>query len=96
MSARSGGLARLGALEFPKRFPLVQFPNPPLAVGLLAGFAADFTDGATERHLQSVSYLALAVWAYQELTEGVNWFRRLLGLAFVVVLVVRVARAIHS
>lgn len=95
MSARSS-LVRLGALEFPKRFPIVQFPNPPLAVGLLAGFATDFTNGTTERYLQSISYLALAVWAYQELTEGVNWFRRLLGLVFVVVLVIRVARAIHS
>jgi hypothetical protein len=95
MSAKSG-LERLGALEFPQRFPIVQFPNPPLATALLAGLATDFTSGSTERYLQSVSYLGLAVWAYQELTEGVNWFRRLLGLAFVVVLVVRVARAIHS
>ncbi len=91
-----GTLQRLGALEFPKRFPIVQFPNPPLAAGLLAGVATDFTSGTTERYLQSISYLALAVWAYQELTEGVNWFRRLLGVAFVVLLVVRVARAIHS
>jgi hypothetical protein len=93
MSARARlvGLSRHG---FPRRFPIVQFPNPPLAVGLLAGAAADLTNRSAHNYLESVSYLALAIWAYQELAEGVNWFRRLLGLAFTVVLVVRVARAI--
>jgi hypothetical protein len=44
----------------------------------------------------SVSYLALMVWAYEELAHGVNWFRRVLGLAFAVILVVRVAHALHG
>jgi hypothetical protein len=93
MSARAR-LVGLSQHGFPRRFPIVQFPNLPLAIGLLAGVASDFTDAAAHRYLESISYLALAIWAYQELTEGVNWFRRLLGLAFTVVLVVRVARAI--
>jgi hypothetical protein len=33
--------------------------------------------------------------AYEELVHGVNWFRRLLGLAYVILLVVRVAGALH-
>jgi hypothetical protein len=93
MSAR-GGLARLSRLEFPRRFPIVQFPNSPLAVGLLAGAAADLTHAGAHRYFEAISWLALAIWAYRELTEGVNWFRRLLGLAFTVVLLVRLARAI--
>jgi hypothetical protein len=90
----SGRLTRLSRLGFPRRFPIVQFPNPPLAVALLAGAAADLTDRTAHHYFESISYLALAIWAYQELTEGVNWFRRLLGLLSTVVLVVRVARAI--
>jgi hypothetical protein len=95
MNARAG-LLRLSRLEFPQRFPIVQFPNPPLAVALISGAAADLTEAAVHRYLESISWLALAVWAWRELTEGVNWFRRLLGLTFSVLLVVRVARAIHG
>ncbi len=50
----------------------------------------------TDRHhsyAASVSYLAIAIWAYEELVHGVNWFRRLLGLAAMILVVVRVAGA---
>jgi hypothetical protein len=43
-----------------------------------------------------VSYLALTIWAYEELVHGVNWFRHLLGLAYVIIVVVRVAHALHA
>jgi hypothetical protein len=35
-------------------------------------------------------------WAYEELAHGVNWFRHLLGAAYAVIMVVRVARALHA
>jgi hypothetical protein len=38
----------------------------------------------------------MTVWAYEELTRGANWFRRLLGLAFLVLFTVRVTRALHA
>jgi hypothetical protein len=44
----------------------------------------------------SVSYLAMTIWAYEELVRGVNWFRRLLGLTYVIVLVIRVAHALKT
>ena len=28
--------------------------------------------------------LAMVIWAYEELVDGVNWFRHLLGLAYVI------------
>jgi hypothetical protein len=74
----------------------VQFPNLPLAVALGAGALARLVNGTGHDYATSVSYLALLVWAYGELAHGVNWFRRLLGLAFVVVLVVRVAHALRG
>jgi hypothetical protein len=53
-------------------------------------------DGCAHSYAASVSYLAMAIWAYEELVHGVNWFRRLLGLAYVILLVVRVADALHA
>jgi hypothetical protein len=87
---------RLTEFGFPRRFPIVQFPNLPLIVAFLAGGAGTFLDGSADSYAASVSYLALTIWAYEELVHGVNWFRRLLGLAFVILLIVRVAHAVHA
>jgi hypothetical protein len=87
---------RLTGLSFPRRFPVVQFPNLPLIVAALAGAAGKFPDGSAHSYAASVSYLAMTIWAYEELVHGANWFRRLLGLAYVIVLVVRVAVALHA
>jgi len=74
----------------------VQFPNLPLAVALVAGATGNLVNGTAHDYATSVSYLALTIWAYDELVHGVNWFRHLLGLAFVVILVVRVAHVLHG
>jgi hypothetical protein len=87
---------RVTGLSFPRRFPIVQFPNLPLIVAVLAGEAGKFLDGGAHSFAVSVSYLAITIWAYEELVYGVNWFRRLLGLAYVILLVVRVAGALHA
>lgn len=83
-------------LGFPGRFPIVQFPNAPLIIGFLAGAAAAFLHGGAHSCALSVSYLALATWAYEELVHGVNWFRRALGLAFAITMIVRVAQGLHA
>jgi hypothetical protein len=87
---------RLTGLSFPRRFPIVQFPNLPLIVAVLAGAAGKFLDGSAHSYAASVSYLAMTIWAYEELVHGVNWFRRLLGLAYVIFLIVRVADALRA
>jgi hypothetical protein len=87
---------RLTALGFPRRFPIVQFPNLPLIVAFLAGEAGTFARGAAHSFAASASYLAMTIWAYEELAHGVNWFRRLLGLAYVIILVIRVAHALEA
>jgi hypothetical protein len=86
---------RLTELSFPRRFPIVQFPNLPLTVAALAGEAGKFLGGSAHSYAASVSYLAMTIWAYEELVHGVNWFRRLLGLAYLILLVVRVADGLH-
>ena len=74
----------------------MQFPNLPLIVAFLAGEAGKLVDGAAHTYSASVSYLAMTIWAYEELVHGVNWFRHLLGLAYVIIVVVRVANALHA
>ena len=86
---------RLTGFGFPLRFPIVQFPNLPLIVAFLAGQAGTFLNGTEHAYAASVSYLAMTIWAYEELVHGVNWFRRVLGLTFVILLIMRVARAVH-
>ena len=90
------GFKRLTQLGFPRRFPLVQFPNGPLIVALIAGETSRQTHGLGRSYASSVGYIALSIWAYEELVHGVNWFRRLLGLFFAVLIVIRLAHALHA
>jgi hypothetical protein len=89
------GYKRLTELSFPRSFPIVQFPNLPLIVAFLAAEGGRFVHGGGHAYTRSVAYLAMTIWAYEELANGVNWFRRLLGLTYAVILVVRVAHAVH-
>jgi hypothetical protein len=73
----------LRAFSWPRRFPIVQFPNLPLALAFVAGEVAHHTRGTAHASALAVSYLAMGVWAWLELTAGVNWFRRLLGAYYV-------------
>jgi hypothetical protein len=90
--ARFKGLTQL---SWPKTFPLVQFPNAPLIVAFVAGEIAGIAHGAGRADARAVSYLALAIWAYLELVDGVNWFRHLLGLAYLISTAEHLARALH-
>jgi hypothetical protein len=77
------GFKRLTALGFPRRFPIVQFPNLPLIVAFLAGEAALVLHGDAHFYARSVSYLGMTIWAYEELVDGV-------------LMVLRVGQALHS
>jgi hypothetical protein len=90
------GYERLTQIGFPRRFVIVQFPNVPLILAFLAGEVGKHTHGPGHAYASSVSYLALVIWAYLELVEGVNWFRRLLGLAYVISTIVHLALALQG
>jgi hypothetical protein len=89
------GFKRLTQLGFPRSFPIVQFPNAPLALAFLAGQLATRVHAQAHADAAAISYLALTVWAYEELVHGVNWFRRLLGLAYLISTAVHLALALH-
>jgi hypothetical protein len=75
---------------------IVQFPNAPLIIAFIAGETAKHTHAPGHAYASAVSYLALVIWAYLELVEGVNWFRRLLGLGYAISTVVHLALALQS
>ena len=73
----------------------MQFPNAPLILAFASGLLAHHSHGREHADAQAVSYLAMAIWAYLELFEGVNAFRRLLGLVYTISTAVHLANALH-
>jgi hypothetical protein len=90
------GLRRLTTWGFPRRFPIVQFPNAPLIVAFLTGRASQYLHGIDHDYFLSASHVAMTIWAYEELRHGVNWFRHLLGFAYLIIVVMRIAHALHT
>lgn len=67
---------------------LAQAPNLPLLVGLSATLLQYILpDGKPHTALALIAFGALFTWAWQELFEGVNYFRRALGLIVLVSLI---------
>jgi hypothetical protein len=64
----------------PRDFQIAQFPNPPMILSLAARVVARTEHGSIGHGAQVVSDLALLVWAYEEVTDGANWVRRLFGV----------------
>jgi hypothetical protein len=87
---------RLTKRGWPSSFAVVQFPNPPLILALLASLAGHLTHAAGHRVALSIFYVALSVWAYEEAVHGENWFRRLLGVGFCLYIIVSLAEALHT
>ena len=75
---------------------VAQFPNLPLAVWLAATVIAKLTSGTVESVALAIAAVALSAWAYLELSDGANWFRRLLGAAVLIYLVIRLADALPA
>jgi hypothetical protein len=85
-------LWRAGQHGWPRSFPVVQFPNPPLLVAFAGWGVAALTHGTAHDAGRWVFIGGLGAWALLETTSGVNWFRRAVGvggLAWVAINVVR-------
>jgi hypothetical protein len=84
-------LWRRGQAGWPRRFPIVQFPNPPLILAF-AGWGLAAVAGGTAHDVgRAVFTVGLAVWALEEVAAGANWFRRLLGIGVLVWIVTGLA-----
>ena len=89
-------LWRRGQRGWPASFPLAQFPNAPLLVALGGSLVAALTADSVHAYARAVFYAGLAVWAWEELTDGANWLRRLLGAAGLVYVVAKVGEALGA
>ena len=72
---------------------LGQFPNPALAVWLVAALIrwTGLVDGESADTTHDIGTGALLVWALDEIVRGASPFRRLLGTAVLVLVVVGLA-----
>jgi hypothetical protein len=86
-------LWRRGQHGWPERFPVAQFPNPPLLLAFAGWGCAATTDGTRRAVGRAVFVLGAGVWAWEEALRGTNWFRRSLGLGALAVIVARAERA---
>ncbi len=67
---------------------IAQMPNLPLLVGLAATLLQlILSNSDLKTGVDLVAFGALFTWAWQELFEGVNYFRRALGLVVLVGLI---------
>lgn len=67
---------------------LAQMPNPPLIVGIVASLLKlILTTGKINLGLDIIAFGSLFTWAWEELFQGVNYFRRALGLIVLIGLI---------
>jgi hypothetical protein len=67
---------------------IAQKPNLPLIVGIVTSLLAlIFTSGEINTVLEVLANGSLFTWAWLELFQGVNYFRRTLGLVVLIGLV---------
>ncbi|MGV0028244.1 hypothetical protein [Phormidesmis priestleyi] len=64
---------------------IAQMPNLPILVWITATLLKlVFTTGNIHSGLDAIAFGSLFTWAWQELFQGVNYFRRSLGLVVLV------------
>jgi len=92
--ATVGDLWRRGQQGWPASFPVAQFPNAPLLLALGGAAVAAATDDSVHAYARATFYAGLTAWAWEELADGANWFRRALGVGGLVYVVVKVGQAL--
>jgi len=80
-----------GQRGWPKDAPIAQFPNAPLLAAIAAWIVGHFTSGSINDAASAVFYVALSCFAWWEVTDGVNNFRRVMGAAVLLYVVVSLA-----
>ena len=71
------------------KFVLAQMPNLPLITWIVASLLKIiFTTGKINIALEALAFGSLFTWAWEELFQGVNYFRKTLGLLVLIALIV--------
>lgn len=96
MSDRLKEMWRRGQRGWPADNPVAQFPNAPLLVAIAAWIVRQFTDGTANDWASAVFYVALACFAFWELIDGVNRFRRIGGAVLLFLIAYWLAQALGA
>lgn len=96
MRERAVELWRRGQRGWPADNPVAQFPNAPLLVAIAAWIVRQITDGAAHDWASAVFYVALVSFAFWELVDGVNTFRRVLGAVILIWTIYLIADALGA
>jgi len=75
------------------RFTIAQFPNKWLWIMIITWPLGHILPGQYGVLAKTVFYVTAVIWSYEEIINGVNWFRNLLG--FSVMMLVMVSLAIN-
>ena len=72
-----------------RRTVIFQTPNIPLVVWFVCMVISHaFREGVVHTVFATVGFIAIVIWALWEIVSGVNIFRRLLGLAVLIFVLV--------
>jgi hypothetical protein len=77
------------------RLALAQRPNLPIIIWAMARLAVLVLSGPAVNVARAIAFGALFTWAFQEVFQGVNYFRRALGLVVLSMLIISVAHSGH-
>lgn len=66
---------------------LFQLPNIPFIVWFSSFVLSSITTGTIQKALEAISFGALFTWAWLEVFKGTNYFRRVLGMIVLVVII---------
>jgi len=72
-------------------FVIAQFPNKWLWIMIITWPLSYFLTGDYAHLTKSVFYVVAVIWAYEEIVRGVNWFRNLLGVMVMVMVIAGIA-----
>jgi hypothetical protein len=73
------------------KYVFAQFPNIPLfGWGIFLGLSFLPVEDSIKQSLAILSQMFLFVWAYLEATQGVNLFRKLLGIFFIAYIIINI------
>ncbi len=71
------------------KIAVAQLPNPPLIAFLVFRFLQMVASGTLQQMASVVAFGSLFTWAWLELFQGENYFRRLLGIVVLVGIILR-------
>jgi hypothetical protein len=86
---------RRGQRGWPAGYPLIQAPNAPLIAALVAWCVARASHDSVHAYARAAFYVGLSAWAWEELSDGTNLFRRALGAAGLVWVTAKVGAALR-